>query len=65
MLGDVVISLPTACRQAQEYKTSIKHEILRLLIHGFLHLIGYDHERGQEDAEVMEKKERDLLGLIN
>lgn len=53
LLGDVVISLPFAKKQAQEIGLTYKEEILRLLIHGILHLIGYDHEKSEEDERIM------------
>lgn len=53
LLGDVVISLPFAKKQAKEIGFSYKEEILRLLIHGILHLLGYDHERSKEDEKIM------------
>ncbi len=53
LLGDVVISIPYALKQAKEIGFSPKEEVLRLLIHGILHLLGYDHETSQEDARVM------------
>jgi probable rRNA maturation factor len=52
-LGDVVISLDTTLRQAQEIGHSPGNEVLRLLIHGILHLLGYDHEDVPEE-EVLE-----------
>ncbi len=48
-LGDIVISLDTTVRQAAELKHSLGEELLRLLIHGILHLLGYDHENVPED----------------
>ncbi len=53
LLGDVVISLPFAKKQAEEIGLTYKEEILRLLIHGILHLLGYDHERSEEEAKIM------------
>ena len=44
VLGDLVISLDMAKRQAKEYKVTLDQEVLRLIIHGLLHLYGYDHE---------------------
>lgn len=64
MLGDVVISLDTACRQAIEKGHSKEREIEILLIHGLLHLVGYDHERGEKPARAMQKKERALLAKM-
>jgi len=49
-LGDVVISIDTATRQAKEYKVNLYQELLRLLIHGLLHLLGYDHEHVSKAA---------------
>ena len=57
-LGDVVISLPTAMSQAKEGQRSLDEEIIVLLVHGVLHLCGYDHERSQEEALRMQRKER-------
>jgi len=53
LLGDVVISLPFAKKQAEEIGFSYKEEVLRLLIHGVLHLLGYDHEKSEKEAKVM------------
>ena len=61
LLGDVIISLETAVRQAEEKGHSLEKEVLILLVHGILHLLGYDHENSPEYAEVMEKKENDIL----
>lgn len=58
MIGDVVISLPTAERQAARHGHSADHEVAALLIHGVLHLCGYDHERGEKEARRMRRKER-------
>jgi probable rRNA maturation factor len=63
LLGDVVISVDTARRQAAEYDASLQHEIYRLLIHGLLHLMGHDHVlAGQRRA--MEFQERRLAEAI-
>lgn len=65
LLGDVVISAETAARDANEAQTSFDSELYFLLLHGILHLLGYDHERGtEEDAKLMEKRERELFSLI-
>lgn len=61
LLGDVVISVDTARRQAAEYGHSLETEVDRLLVHGVLHLIGYDHERSAAEARRMFRKERVLL----
>jgi probable rRNA maturation factor len=65
LLGDVVISADTAARDASEADTPFENELYFLLLHGILHLLGYDHERGTaEDAERMEAKEIEVFALI-
>jgi pyridoxine 5-phosphate synthase len=61
LLGDIVISVDTAAREARKEGTSIHHRLDVLLIHGFLHLIGYDHEKSDTEAERMFRKEKELL----
>ena len=61
LLGDVVISLPTAGRQAGVQGHSLDREVTVLLIHGVLHLLGYDHERGERAARRMHSRERAIL----
>ena len=64
LLGDVVVSVETAQRQAQESHTSLQDEVTFLLIHGMLHLLGYDHEGSVSKAREMEAKQRDLLSQL-
>lgn len=65
LLGDVVISAETAMRDAQEVGSEMFSELVFLLLHGILHLLGYDHERGtQADAERMEAKEQEVYALL-
>jgi len=59
-LGDIVISVPTALRQADEYGHSVERELGFLFVHGFLHLIGYDHETEEQEKEMFAKQERIL-----
>ena len=61
LLGDVVISLHTAERQAAQYGFSVDEEITKLIIHGILHLFGYDHERSERDARRMRRKEQAIF----
>ncbi|HEY6486491.1 MAG TPA: rRNA maturation RNase YbeY [Candidatus Cybelea sp.] len=63
LLGDVVISVDTAARQASEYDATLQRELYRLLIHGLLHLLGHDHVRAAE-RRVMEREERRLAAAI-
>ena len=64
LLGDVVISTDTAAREAQMAARSMEQRIEELLVHGILHLMGYDHETSEDDARVMEDKSRELMELI-
>jgi rRNA maturation RNase YbeY len=64
MLGDVVISVPTAWRQAVEAGRSLNEELTCLLVHGILHLCGYDHERSDKEARRMHRRERMILRSI-
>ncbi|KAM7257191.1 hypothetical protein ACFE04_012932 [Oxalis oulophora] len=61
MLGDVVISVETAARQAEERGHSLIDEIRILLVHGLLHLLGFDHEISDDAEEEMEKEEERIL----
>ena len=63
LLGDVVISIDTARRQAADYDAPLQNEIYRLLIHGILHVLGHDHEEQAERA-AMEGEERRLAAAI-
>jgi len=63
LLGDIVISVDTARRQAAAYDAPLAREIERLLIHGMLHLLGHDHMEAEE-RERMEKEERRLARAI-
>jgi len=64
VLGDVVISLDTATRQASERGVPTAEEVRTLLIHGVLHLLGYDHERSAAEARRMHAMERRLRALL-
>ena len=62
-LGDVIISVPTAVRQAKKYGVSIVEEVRRLLIHGILHLLGYDHILTQQKEEMHHLEENIMSRL--
>jgi probable rRNA maturation factor len=62
-LGEVIISYPQAVRQAEEYKHSVKKEILVLIIHGLLHLLGYEHDRPELELK-MKAREEEVMGRI-
>ena len=64
-LGDVVISIDTALAQSREYGVAPAERLRTLLIHGFLHLLGYDHERSPAEARKMFARERELAATMN
>jgi probable rRNA maturation factor len=63
-LGDVVISVDTALRQAERFGVSPESRLRTLLIHGVLHLLGYDHEKSRTDARRMFAQERELAAAL-
>ncbi|MCY3882699.1 MAG: rRNA maturation RNase YbeY [Chloroflexi bacterium] len=63
-LGEIAISVPTAVRQALELNHPLADELAHLLTHGILHLCGYDHEAGGEEAARMRAREERYLGDI-
>ena len=65
LLGDVVISWETAQRQSRELGHAVSDEMKRLLVHGVLHLLGYDHEGDEEAAIRMRKAEEKYLEDAN
>lgn len=64
ILGDVVISLETAARQAKNESHSLEEEVAFLTVHGVLHLLGYDHQT-QNEASVMFAKQESILQRIH
>ena len=64
ILGDIVISEDTALREAEKAEISLEQRISQLVIHGILHLLGYDHEISPEEEEKMNKKSMELIALI-
>lgn len=65
MLGDVVVSVDTAVKESHRSGEALEQTIFRLLIHGVLHLLGYDHEKSSNEARRMRKEEQRLLALIS
>lgn len=65
VFGDVFISLDRCRAQAREYGVGFQDELARLLAHGLLHLAGYDHERGVNEAAAMKRREEELIALIS
>ena len=63
-LGDIAIAFETTAREAKDEGKPLAHHLAHLAVHGFLHLVGYDHESDAE-AETMEQLERDILARLN
>lgn len=65
LLGDVVVSAERAASDAAAAQIPFEHELWFLLVHGILHLLGFDHERGTaEEAELMEAKEQEVFARL-
>ena len=64
MLGDIVLALGVCAREAAEKDVSVETHATHLVVHGMLHLLGYDHETGDDDAEAMEAIERKALASL-
>ena len=64
MLGDIVISLERAAVQAEEYGHSFKREVAFLCAHSMLHLLGYDHEVGEEQDVDMRRRQREIMKMM-
>ncbi len=63
-LGDVVISIPKVVEQARRDGRSLDGELLILLVHGVLHLLGYDHEVSLRQARIMQKREKEVQRVL-
>ncbi|MBE3580141.1 MAG: rRNA maturation RNase YbeY [Thermoanaerobacteraceae bacterium] len=63
LLGDILISLETAARQAAAYGHSLEREVGFLALHGFLHLLGYDHDTPERE-EIMFRRQEEILGKV-
>ena len=63
MLGDIAIAYQTMRKEADEEQKPFEHHLSHLAVHGFLHLIGYDHEK-DDDAEAMETLEQEILAQL-
>ena len=64
LLGDVIISADTCAREAQQADMSVEIRFDQLLIHGILHIFGYDHIHSEAEAEIMEAKSEELMSLL-
>jgi probable rRNA maturation factor len=64
LLGDIVIAYETMAREALAERRPFRHHLVHLAVHGFLHLVGHDHE-AEAEAEAMEALEIAVLALLN
>jgi probable rRNA maturation factor len=64
LLGDVVISLDTAARESADAGLKIQKRFNELLVHGILHLFGYEHDTSEQSAQIMKEKTQELLKII-
>ncbi|HZF94416.1 MAG TPA: rRNA maturation RNase YbeY [Allosphingosinicella sp.] len=64
LLGDVILAHGVCAREAAEKGVAVETHAAHLIVHGMLHLLGYDHETGDEDADAMEETERRALATI-
>ena len=60
-MGDLLVCLPVVQREARAQRKALKSHMAHMIVHGMLHLQGYDHETGKRDAEKMERREREIL----
>jgi len=63
ILGDIIICIPIIENQAKEYGHSFERELSYMLVHGFYHLMGYDHET-EEEKKIMREKEEEILAEV-
>jgi len=63
-LGEIVICLAEVKKNAKKFNTTFKEELVRVLIHGILHLLGYKHEKSKEQVKVMERKQEQYLKQV-
>lgn len=64
LLGDIVLAAGVCAREAEEKGISVRDHAAHLVVHGTLHLLGYDHEQGEQEAEAMEQVEREALASL-
>ena len=64
ILGDIYISIDQAQIQAKEFDIDLSSELIHLIIHGFFHLIGYDHERSSEEEKLMSELEQTMVKRV-
>ncbi len=64
VLGDIMVSIPRVIEQANEYGHSVERELAYMIVHGFYHVMGYDHIQ-EEDKKIMRPKEENILNKLN
>lgn len=63
ILGDIIISIPQVEKQAKEYGHSVQRELAYMIVHGFYHLMGYDHIKEKDKIQMRPKEEKILQDL--
>lgn len=63
-LGEIIVCIPVIKKQAQEMGMTFNRELAHMLIHGTLHLLGYEHDKSEKDVEKMHKKEEEIMGKV-
>jgi len=63
-IGEIIICPEVVKENAAKYGVTAKSEMFKVFVHGILHLCGYDHEKSEKEAEVMEKKQENYLSII-
>jgi probable rRNA maturation factor len=64
LLGDIVLASEVCAREAEEKGVAVEDHAAHLVVHGTLHLLGYDHEHGEDEADAMEEVEREALATL-
>jgi probable rRNA maturation factor len=64
LLGDLVISLETACRQSRRFGLNPTETVILLMVHGVLHLLGYEHEASKKEAREMARKQKEIFRAV-
>jgi probable rRNA maturation factor len=65
IFGEIVICPEIVKENAEKYGVTLKTEMIRMFIHGILHLCGYDHEKSKKEEQIMEQKQEKYLSLVN
>lgn len=64
-LGDIIVCKEKAIKQSAQFNLSYEEEVIHLIVHGFLHVLGFDHEISEEEEKLMEKEEKTIISSIS